>query len=336
MVSANREADRLTGPLGFLFGLGGVGASAAVVTLSDVAKELRVSATASAWVISRYAITQAVGTAVHGRIADVAGRRRALTTGVGMMGRGALLAAAAPKLAALLVARSMQGAGAGAVWVLCSSIVNAKVRGSHPRSCPRSRGRYCDGCERSGTCPRMSAGSRGRLARGRGRAGGCSPRRARPVAIHPERRHRRVGRLQERWLHGGPRRRHRPDGPVRVGRDRRRHRGNVSDRLRCPGRAVAREDAAGWLPDDRCGEQPDGLDLGPGCVSDPGRVAGPSHRGARTPASSRLGSSQHRLAAVLERHRCFSGPTLRSTAARAPAILHVLVVSGSLVVGRWS
>lgn len=125
-----KGADRITWPLGLLFGLGGIGASAVVVALSDIAEDLDISPAASAWVISTYAITQAIGTAVHGRIADVAGLRRALTIGVGLMGGGALLAAAAPTLAVLLGARALQGAGAGAVWVLCSGVINAKYDGA--------------------------------------------------------------------------------------------------------------------------------------------------------------------------------------------------------------
>lgn len=125
----DKGADRITWPLGLLFGLGGIGASAVVVALSDMAKSLDISPAGSAWVISTYAIAQAVGTAVHGRIADVAGLRRALTMGVGMMGGGALLAAAAPTLPVVLGARALQGAGAGAVWVLCSGVINAKYEG---------------------------------------------------------------------------------------------------------------------------------------------------------------------------------------------------------------
>lgn len=127
---SDKGADRITWPLGLLFGLGGIGASAVVVALSDIAEGLDIPPAASAWVISTYAIAQAVGTAVHGRIADVAGLRRALTIGVGMMGGGALLAAAAPSLAVLLGARALQGAGAGAVWVLCSGVINAKYDGA--------------------------------------------------------------------------------------------------------------------------------------------------------------------------------------------------------------
>lgn len=125
---AGAERDALL--LGLLFGLAGMGSSAVAVALPSLATDLGVSTGASAWVISGYALTLAVTTAVYGRMADLAGIRTPLFTGIVLMTLGALLSAAAPNLPVLVAGRLLQGAGAAAVPVLGMAIISAKYAGA--------------------------------------------------------------------------------------------------------------------------------------------------------------------------------------------------------------
>ena len=124
-----RAARRVALTLGVLFGLTATGSSAAAVVLPDLQAGLRLTAPEAAWVLSMYALTLAVTTAVYGRVADVVGIRRPLAVGVLLMAAGAGIAAAAPSLPLLLVGRLLQGAGAGAVPVLATALISARFTG---------------------------------------------------------------------------------------------------------------------------------------------------------------------------------------------------------------
>ena len=124
------DAGRVAALVGLLFGLAGMGSAAVAVTLPAIAADLGLSTGGSAWIISLYALMLAVGTAVYGRVADLAGIRLPLTVGVGLMASGALLGALAPSYPVLLAARLLQGAGAAAVPVLGMAIVSAKYDGA--------------------------------------------------------------------------------------------------------------------------------------------------------------------------------------------------------------
>lgn len=73
------------------------------------------SVTDLTWVISLYAIVFASFLAPAGRLADVLGRRRLYTLGMGLFTAASLLCAVAPGLPTLLVARGLQGLGAAAM-----------------------------------------------------------------------------------------------------------------------------------------------------------------------------------------------------------------------------
>lgn len=124
---------RLGVVVGLLFGLAGMGSAATAIALPDLARDLGVSTATSAWVISAYALTLAVATAVHGRIADLVGIRRPLMVGVCLMAGGAAFASAAPSFPLLVVARLLQGAGAAAVPVLGTALIASRSRGA-PRA----------------------------------------------------------------------------------------------------------------------------------------------------------------------------------------------------------
>jgi MFS family permease len=104
--------------LGSLIGLSAMGSAAVAVALPDIVEHFSIPADRGVWVISAYAITLAVGTALYGRASDNAGVRTPLAVGVGLLSLGALAAALAPAYGALVGARLLQGAGAGAAPVL--------------------------------------------------------------------------------------------------------------------------------------------------------------------------------------------------------------------------
>ena len=117
-MPCDQNTRRIPLLLGLLFGLTALGSSSAAIALPDMAADLGVSTGQSAWALSLYALTLAVATAVHGRVADLVGIRLPLVFGVSLMAGGALLGALAPSFGLLLAARLAQGAGAAAVPTL--------------------------------------------------------------------------------------------------------------------------------------------------------------------------------------------------------------------------
>ena len=115
--------------LGALIGLSGMGSGAVAVALPDIVDHFHVPVDRGVWVISAYAITLAVGTALYGRAADNAGVRTPLAVGIGLLSAGALLASLAPSYGALIGARLLQGAGAGAAPVLTLAAIRVKYDG---------------------------------------------------------------------------------------------------------------------------------------------------------------------------------------------------------------
>lgn len=67
------------------------------------------------WVISGYMLAQAVCTPVYGRLADIYGRKPMLATGMAIFLLGSVLAGFATTMPMLIVARVVQGVGAGAI-----------------------------------------------------------------------------------------------------------------------------------------------------------------------------------------------------------------------------
>ena len=128
-VTSPDDAGRIAALVGLLFGLAGMGSAAVAVALPAVAADLRLSTGGAAWVISLYALTLAVATAVYGRVADLAGIRLPLVAGVVLMTASAVIGGLAPSYAVLLCARLLQGLGAAAVPVLGVAVVSALYAG---------------------------------------------------------------------------------------------------------------------------------------------------------------------------------------------------------------
>ncbi|HZK89505.1 MAG TPA: MDR family MFS transporter [Stellaceae bacterium] len=75
------------------------------------------------WVFAAYLLTMAVSIPVYGRLADLYGRKRIFFVGAGIFLVGSTLCGFARSMVMLVLFRALQGAGAGAVQPLASTIV---------------------------------------------------------------------------------------------------------------------------------------------------------------------------------------------------------------------
>ncbi|WP_147919128.1 MDR family MFS transporter [Ruania zhangjianzhongii] len=76
------------------------------------------------WLFSAYTLAQAVTVPVYGRLSDVFGRKRLMLLGVGLFLIGSVLCALAPTMLALILARVVQGLGAGAIMPMSMTIAS--------------------------------------------------------------------------------------------------------------------------------------------------------------------------------------------------------------------
>lgn len=90
--------------------------------LPTIQQELHTSASAVTWVLTAWLLSAAVATPVLGRVGDLAGKERTLVAALAAVAAGLLLAAVAPNLPVLLVARVIQGLG-GAVFAVSFGIL---------------------------------------------------------------------------------------------------------------------------------------------------------------------------------------------------------------------
>ncbi len=116
--------------MGLLFGLTGLGSASAAVVLPLLGEDLGIDVGHASWMISLYTLMLAVATPVYGRLSDLVGVRAPLLAGVCLMSLGAVLAATAPTYGVLLVARMVQGAGAGAIPTLAVAAVTHRYDGA--------------------------------------------------------------------------------------------------------------------------------------------------------------------------------------------------------------
>lgn len=78
---------------------------------------------AQSWIMSAYLLTTAITTPIYGKLADAWGRRRIFQWGVIVFTLGSLLSGLAPTMGLLIIARALQGIGAGAVMPLTFTII---------------------------------------------------------------------------------------------------------------------------------------------------------------------------------------------------------------------
>jgi len=76
-----------------------------------------------AWVPAVYLLTSAVSTPIYGKLADLYGRRPVLFGGIGLFVVGSMTSGAAHSMVFLIVARAVQGLGAGAVQPITVTII---------------------------------------------------------------------------------------------------------------------------------------------------------------------------------------------------------------------
>ncbi|MFD4022711.1 MFS transporter [Streptomyces sp. NPDC058576] len=93
------------------------------LAIPGIARELDVSASAAQWTLSAYMLAVGCFFVIGGRIGDVFGRRPALLAGIALFVIGSVGCALAPGLVLLVVARIVQGIGAGFVFPVSVSVI---------------------------------------------------------------------------------------------------------------------------------------------------------------------------------------------------------------------
>ncbi|RII98877.1 MULTISPECIES: MFS transporter [Clavibacter] len=125
------EAPRPRGaPIILFLSLGGLSFSVlqslVAPTLGIIGADLGVETSDASWVLTAYLLSAAVLTPILGRLGDMVGKRKVIIVVLALLLVGTLLAALAPDLGVLIVARILQGA-AGAVMPLSIGIVRDEL-----------------------------------------------------------------------------------------------------------------------------------------------------------------------------------------------------------------
>ncbi|RFA17338.1 MFS transporter [Subtercola boreus] len=94
--------------------------------LGTIGKDLGVSTTDASWVLTAYLLSASVLTPILGRLGDMVGKRKVIIVVLALLLVGTVLAALAPSLGVLILARVLQGA-AGAVMPLSIGIVRDEL-----------------------------------------------------------------------------------------------------------------------------------------------------------------------------------------------------------------
>ena len=87
------------------------------------------------WVVTAYLLTSTAVTPLYGKLSDMHGRRAMMLIGIGVFMAGSLACAVAPNMLTLILARAVQGMGAGGLLPLAQTIIGDVVL-------PKERGRY--------------------------------------------------------------------------------------------------------------------------------------------------------------------------------------------------
>jgi EmrB/QacA subfamily drug resistance transporter len=87
------------------------------------------------WVVSAYFVTSTAVTPLYGKLSDIHGRRPILLIALGLFLLGSVVCALSPNMAALIVARALQGVGGGGLMALAQTVV-ADI------ATPRERAKY--------------------------------------------------------------------------------------------------------------------------------------------------------------------------------------------------
>ncbi|TBU87744.1 MFS transporter [Stutzerimonas kirkiae] len=87
------------------------------------------------WIVSGYMMAMTVATPLYGKLGDLYGRRRLLLASIGLFTLASCLCALARDMQQLILARMLQGLGAGGLITLSQAIIGDLMA-------PRERGRY--------------------------------------------------------------------------------------------------------------------------------------------------------------------------------------------------
>ncbi|HVT66636.1 MAG TPA: MFS transporter, partial [Trebonia sp.] len=87
--------------------------SLVIPVLGTVAKELHTSQDAVTWVLTAYLLSAAVMTPILGRVGDMYGKKRMFVAALAALAVGSVLAAVAPNIGVMIVARVIQGVAGG-------------------------------------------------------------------------------------------------------------------------------------------------------------------------------------------------------------------------------
>jgi MFS family permease len=91
--------------------------------------------TTLSWVITAYLLASTAVAPLFGTLSDIYGRRAMIVTALGLFVAGSVLCALAPNMAALIMARGVQGIGGGGILPVVQTVISDVVT-------PRERGQY--------------------------------------------------------------------------------------------------------------------------------------------------------------------------------------------------
>jgi EmrB/QacA subfamily drug resistance transporter len=87
--------------------------SMVIPVLTTVQQQLHTSQAAATWVLTAYLLSASVATPILGRVGDMMGKERVFVGSLAALAVGSLLAALAPNIAVMIVARAIQGLAGG-------------------------------------------------------------------------------------------------------------------------------------------------------------------------------------------------------------------------------
>jgi EmrB/QacA subfamily drug resistance transporter len=118
MDSARRSSYRLTfAVLTLSFAAFSLLQATIIPVLGTIQHELHTSQDTVTWVLTAYLLSAAVTTPILGRVGDIYGKERVLVGTLAALAAGSVLAAVAPNIGMLIIARVIQGFGGGMVPV---------------------------------------------------------------------------------------------------------------------------------------------------------------------------------------------------------------------------
>lgn len=97
------------------------------VALPHIGRDFQVSEGTYGWLVTGYTLMFGIFSAIHGRLADMLGKKRLYMFGILMLGLNSLAVAASPYIELAIALRFLQGAGAAALPVLGTSIIKEIV-----------------------------------------------------------------------------------------------------------------------------------------------------------------------------------------------------------------